>query len=127
MTSPLINRLTEDLGWPHLDDMDAVDAYVSAPGDHCMFVPGNPQKNLETTDAAVILPEIVTAFQGRFDCAVVGDGVEEAVRVRFDVWPTPSLIFVRDGAVLGSIPRVRDWDEYLRRVSDILAARSAAE
>ncbi len=129
MSSPLIDRLTDELKWPLLNSMVDLDAFASAPGDHCLFVPGNPQKNLESNDAAVVLPELVLAFQGRFDCAVVGDEIEEEVRVRFDTWPTPSLIFMRDGDVLDAIPRVRDWTDYLNRIQLILngGAVAAAE
>ncbi|MGB1028106.1 MAG: hypothetical protein ACPGYL_16240, partial [Rhodospirillaceae bacterium] len=71
-TSPLIERLITELGWPLLNDQDALTRYTAGLGDHCLFIPGDPAKNLETNDAAVVLPELVQAWQGRFDCAVVG-------------------------------------------------------
>ena len=126
MTSPLIERLTSGLGWPRLDAMEAVDAFLARPGAHALLVPGDPAKNLETNDAAVIVPEVVAAFRGAFDVAVIADPIERAVRERFEVWPTPSLIFVREGAFLGAIPKVRDWDDYLERTRLILAGRAAA-
>ena len=82
---------------------------------------------LETADVAVILPELKMAFQGRFDCAVVDDAVEERVRDDTGVFKTPSLIFYRDGALIGSIPKVRDWDDYMARIAHILAVPAAAE
>lgn len=121
MTHPLITRLTGEIGWPDLADAEAVAAFVGRPGVHCLFVPGDPAKNLETTDAAVILPEIVQSFQGRFDCAVVADEIEYKVREDAGVFKTPLLIFFREGEQIGAIPRVRDWDDYLARVSHILS------
>jgi hydrogenase-1 operon protein HyaE len=126
MSSPLIDRLTSDLGWPRLETMEAVDAFLARPGTHALLVPGDPARNLETNDAAVIVPEVVRAFGAAFDVAVVAEPVERAVRERFDTWPTPSLIFVREGAFLGAIPKVRDWDDYLERTRLILAGRATA-
>lgn len=121
MTHPLISRLTDEMRWPHLQTMGEVDEYTARPGVHCMFIPGDPAKNLETTDAAVILPEIVQAFQGRFDCAVVSEDIDYAVREAAGVFKTPLLVFHRDGQQIGTIPKVRDWDDYLARVARILS------
>ena len=92
-----------------------------------LFLTGDPAKNLETNDVAVILPELVRCFGGRFRPAVVDRAIENALRERFEVWPTPSLIFLRDGRMLGAIPKVRDWDDYLARVRAILDGAVAAE
>ncbi|MDJ0857742.1 MAG: hydrogenase accessory protein [Dinoroseobacter sp.] len=121
MTHPLIARLTDEIGWPGLSNASDVAEFVSRPGVHCLFLPGDPAKNLETTDAAVILPEIVQSFQGKFDCAVVGDEIEYKVREDAGVFKTPLLIFFRDGHQLGTIPKVRDWDDYLNRVTHFLS------
>ena len=123
MTSPLLRRLVDELGWPELQSAEALEAFLARPGLVALFVPGDPAKNLETNDAAVILPELVTAFSGAFTCALVADPIERAVRQRFDVWPTPSLIFVEGGEIRGAIPRVRDWDDYLARARMIVDAR----
>lgn len=127
MTHPLISRLTDDMNWPALNDWDALEEYTVQPGVHVLLVPGDPARNLETADAAVILPELKMAFQGRFDCAVVGDAIETQLREETRVLKTPSLIFYRDGQMIGAIPRVRDWDEYIARINQILAQPVAAE
>lgn len=121
MTHPLIARLTEELGWPRLETLEEVTSYTGQPGAHCLFIPGDPAKNLETTDAAVILPEIVQAFQGRFDVAVVAEEIDQAVREAAGVFKTPLLVFFRQGTQLGAIPKVRDWDDYLARTAHILS------
>lgn len=126
MSSPLIDALSIERGWPLLATPADLELYIQSHGNHCLFVPGDPKKNLESNDVAVILPELVMSFQGLFDCAVVGDDIERSVRDRFDVWPTPSLIFVRDGVHLGAVPKVRDWDDYLTRIPLILAGDGAS-
>ncbi|MCR9087664.1 MAG: hydrogenase accessory protein [Rhodobacteraceae bacterium] len=127
MTHPLITRLTDDLGWPALATMADVAAFTEAPGTHVLFVPGNAARNLETPDVAVILPELQLAFQGQFDCAVVADTVEADVRDEAKVFKTPSLIFYREGRMIGGIPKVRDWQDYVTRITQILALPIAAE
>ncbi len=125
-SSPLIDRLTTDLGWPALETPDQLAAFLAEPGARCLFVPGDPVRNLETNDAAVILPELVLAFQGLFSAAVVRDSLEAALREDAGVWKTPSLIFYRDGQQIGAIPKVRDWDDYLARIQHILAQPTPA-
>lgn len=124
MSLPLIDRLTTELGWPLLDSEDAVRNFTTEAGMHVLFVPGDASRNLETADVAVILPELKIAFQGRFDCAVVGDEIETALRENTKVLKTPSLLFFRDGQFVAGIPKVRDWDDYMNRIAQILALPS---
>ena len=127
MSHPLIDRLTSELGWPSLTDKQSLDDFTGQDGVHALFVPGDPRRNLETADVAVILPELKQAFQGRFDCAVVGDEIETDLRQDTGILKTPSLIFYRDGQMIGGIPKVRDWDDYMARIAQILAQPVAAE
>ena len=127
MSHPLITRLTEDLGWPRLASASDLAEFTKRPGTHVLFVPGDPVRNLETADVAVILPELQLAFQGRFDCAVVDDAIEKVTREAAGVFKTPSLIFFREGEQIGSIPKVRDWDDYMKRIAAILSTPVAAE
>ena len=127
MTHPLVERLTTELGWPAFGDMASLDRWIAEPGVHVLFVPGDATRNLETPDLAVILPELRIAFQGAFDCAVIGEAIEAEVRERAGVLKTPSLIFYRDGECLGGIPKVRDWDDYMARIPHILQTPLAAE
>lgn len=126
MTHPLIDRLTTEFGWPRLTSEEELEAFVTQPGAHALFVPGDAKRNLETADVAVILPELKLAFQGKFDCAVVDDAIETGLRESTKVLKTPSLIFYHDGAMIGALPKVRDWDEYMMRIAQILARPLAA-
>lgn len=127
MNHPLIDRLTQGLGWPVIDGPAALDAFAGRTGLHVVFVPGDPARNLESTDAAVILPELVRAFRGSFDCAVCAPAHETALREATGVFKTPSLIFFRDGVQVGDIQKLRDWDDYLARTGHIAALPVAAE
>jgi hydrogenase-1 operon protein HyaE len=121
MSHPLIDRLTTALGWPRLASDAALAAHLALPGVHCLFIPGDPARNLESADVAVILPELALSFQRAFDCALVDDAIEEALRKETGVWKTPSLLFFRDGEAIGAIPKVRDWEDYMARIAQILA------
>jgi hydrogenase-1 operon protein HyaE len=127
MSHPLIERLTGQMGWPRLSSQSDVAEFTRRPGSHVVFVPGDPERNLESADVAVILPELRMAFQRRFDCAVADDAIEEWLRNDTGVLKTPSLIFYRDGAMVGAIPKVRDWDDYMARTAQILSVPQAAE
>lgn len=126
MGHPLVDRLTVNLGWPLMKTEDEVFRFIARPGVHVLFVPGDWRRNLETADVAVILPELHDAFQGQFDCAVVGEAMEAGVKESSGVYKMPSIILYRDGACLGGIAKVRDWDDYVMRISRFLKRPVAA-
>ena len=126
MSAALLDTLVQDRHWPRFETVEAIKAWTARPGFHCLFIPGDPAKNLETADVAVILPELVGTFRGAFDCALVADGIERATRETYEVWPTPSLIFFRDGEKLGAIPRVREWQDYIEKIALILEGETLA-
>ena len=121
MTHPLVSRLIDAFDWPLLDSVRDLAAFTARPGWHVLFVPGDAARNLETPDVAVILPELKMAFQGKFDCAVIADGIEADLRQEVGVLKTPSLLFYRSGTFVAGIPKVRDWDDYMARITHILA------
>ncbi|MCU0910059.1 MAG: hydrogenase accessory protein [Rhodobacteraceae bacterium] len=122
---PLIARLETEFGYPRLDCEAGLTGFLARPGVHCLFVPGDPRRNLETADAAVILPELRQAFQGAFDCAVVDDAIEADLRERYRALKTPGLLFFRQSEFLGAVERVRDWSDYLARITHILSLQAA--
>ena len=117
---PLVARLETEFGWPRLTSLADVTEFTGRPGAHCLFVPGDAHRNLETPDAAVILPELRIAFQNGFDCALVDDAIEAQVREAARALRTPGFLFFREGRYLGAIEKVRDWDDYLARTTHIL-------
>lgn len=124
---PLITRLSTEFDYPNLSTMAEVAAFTEAPGVHVVFVPGDVARNLETPDVAVVLPELRAAFQRQFDCAVIDDSIETEVREATGIFKTPSLIFFRDGQCIGGIPKVRDWSDYVERITHFLSQPVAAE
>ncbi len=121
MSSPLIDRLLEQLGYPEIS-LDSLDGFVKTPGEGVLFFAGDPKKFRETNDVAVILPELVQAFRGRLRPAVVARSAEVELQMHygFKVWP--ALVFIRDGGYLGCITGVQNWDDYLQEINKLLAA-----
>ncbi len=122
---PLLVRLEQEFHYPRLSSNHDLTEFLRRPGQHCLFIPGDPRRNLETADAAVILPELRLAFQNAFDCALVDDAIEASLRETHRALKTPGLLFFRDGTFLGAIEKVRDWSDYLARISHILSLKAA--
>lgn len=122
---PLIQRLETEFGYPILSSRSDVAEFLGREGAHCLFIPGDPKRNLETADAAVILPELRLAFQRAFDCAVIANSIEASIREEFRALKTPGLLFFRETTFLGSIEKVRDWSDYLGRITHILQLSDA--
>ncbi|KEO55981.1 hydrogenase accessory protein [Thioclava pacifica] len=120
---PLVTRLIEELGYPLLSNMSDVAEFTAREGAHCLFIPGDAKRNLETPDAAVVLPEIRMTFQHAFDCAVVGNEIEAELRQQTRALKTPGFLFYRESAYLGAIEKIRDWDDYIARTTHILTAK----
>lgn len=116
---PLIDRLLAS-GVPLIGEA-AIDAFLAGAGVRVLFVPGDANRHLDSVDVAVILPELCRHFSGRLAPAVVARSAEGAMAKRFGVDVKPALAFFAHGDLLGTIPRVRDWDEYLARIGEMLA------
>ena len=123
MSHPLIDRLVAELGYDEVS-LANHDEFVAGPGMNLLFFPGDPQTVRDATDVAVVLPELVAAFDGRLRPGVVtdvfGDGL--ALKRQYGFTEYPALVFLRGGEYVGTLTRIRDWAEYLDRISEFLVA-----
>lgn len=117
---PLVDLLTDVHGFPRLDNPDDRPWLDEPAKDWVVFLPGHAKGNAETADVAVILPELVRALRPRLSPAVAGEAAERALLALTGMMSLPALVFLRGDRLLGSIPRVRDWDDYLQRIGEIL-------
>ncbi len=117
---PLIARLVDEFGYPRLAGAD-LEAFGNAPGDAVLFCAGDPVQYPECLDVAVVLPEILRAFPGRFRAGIPAVEMGPAMQARygFNRWPT--LVFLRGGAYVGTISGIQDWSVYLARIQELLA------
>jgi hydrogenase-1 operon protein HyaE len=123
---PLIERLCREFGLPEIDAA-GVDAFLAAGGDTVLFFTEDPLKYPESSDVAVILPELIRAFPGRFRAAVVARADERALQQRFGFARWPALVFLRDGDAVGTITGIHDWNEFVARVRGLLGSSTRRE
>lgn len=81
---------------------------------------GDPNRFPEAIDVAVVLPELIDAFQGRLLGAVIARSDEAALGQRFGVRVQPTLIFVAKGETLGLIAKIQDWSVYIDRITKLI-------
>lgn len=123
--SPLLEAVIGRRNWPVVNTESYTD-FVQEHRFTVLFHPGDWERLGESNDVAVILPELETAFQGVFKVAVVDRLSERKLQATYRFPAFPALVFLRDGDYLGAIPRVLDWDDYLREIARILSLKPSA-
>ena len=118
---PLIAQLFSKHGFSELQAAD-IDAFAGKPGHALLVFTENPVRVRETLDLAVIAPEVVAAFPGRFRVGVLLPEAARAAQPRFGVRRWPALVVLRDGAYVGAIEGLRNWDEYVQEFERLLEA-----
>ncbi len=121
MTHPLMQRLFDDYGYPEVT-LGSHEAFINQPGIRVLFFAGDPKRFRETTDVAVVLPELVKAFQDRLIPGVVAVEAEKPLQQHYGFAAWPALVFLRDGGYLGAITGVLNWTEYLHDIGELAAA-----
>lgn len=123
MSHPLIDNLVSNLGYAEIS-LANHDEFVAHSGMNVLFFPGDPTTVRDATDVAVVLPELVSAFEGSLRVGVVtdvfGDGLH--LKRQYGFTEYPALVFVRSGNYVGTITRIQDWADYLNRISELFAA-----
>ena len=123
MSHVLIDRLVDELGYARVT-LENHEEFIAEPGMNVLFFPGDPKTVKDSTDVAVVLPELVGAFAGQLRPGVVtdtyGDGRELKRHYGFSAFP--SLVFVRSGEYVGAITRIQDWADYVDTISKLLVA-----
>ncbi len=124
MLSTLIQNMLERHQYPVVDET-TLDDFLQAHEEVVLFFAENPRQYPESDDVAMILPELVKAFDGRFQAALVDQSAEKALQQRYGFSTWPSLVFLRNGRYLGVISKVQNWDDYLREIRQILESEPA--
>lgn len=123
MSHALIDRLLDELQYAEVS-LANHDAFIAEPGMNVLFFPGDPGTVKDATDVAVVLPELVRAFDGQLRPGVVTDvfGDGKTLKRQYGFSEYPSLVFVRSGEYVGTITRIQDWGDYLDKISDLFIA-----
>ena len=118
---PLVERLFTTHGYTNVD-ATGLDAFAATPGHGVLFFSEDPVLYRETLDLCVILPEIASAFAGRFRIGVLLPAAARAVAPRYGFRRWPALVMLRDGGYVGAIDGLRNWDDYLAETARLLEA-----
>jgi hydrogenase-1 operon protein HyaE len=108
---PEVDAATVDRFLGAADEAGAIAVLLSA---------GDPARFPEAIDVAVVLPELIDAFQGRLTGAVIARAAESEFGQRFGVRVQPTLIFVAKGETLGLIAKIQDWSIYIDRITKLI-------
>jgi hydrogenase-1 operon protein HyaE len=119
MSSPLIQDLIENRGYPVVD-AETVDDFLQTHENALLFFTENPQQFPESNDVAVVLPELMKQFGDRLSLAVVDRKDERAMHARYPFEGWPALVHLRNGQYVGAISRMQDWDVYLQALESLL-------
>lgn len=115
----LLERLRTQSDITLLDEA-GFEAFVAAAGDGMVLFTQEPDQQPETWDVAVVLPEILKLTGARLRAAVIPPDLARRQKARYGITRWPALLFVRDGAYVGVIDGMRNWEEYLREISAML-------
>ncbi len=121
MPSLLIKKMIEQYHYPVLSEQ-TLDEFIHSQQECILFFTENPTQFPESDDVAMILPELVKEYQGRFSAAVIEQASQRKLQARYGFNEWPSLVFLRQGKYLGTISRVQDWHDYLIMINEILAS-----
>jgi hydrogenase-1 operon protein HyaE len=121
MMHPLIQRLYDDYGYPEIT-LEEHQAFISQPGITVLFFAGDPKRFRDTTDVAVVLPELVKAFRGALQPGVVAEDAGQTLQQHYGFTAWPALVFLRDGGYLGNITGIQNWSEYLHDIGELMSA-----
>ncbi len=117
--SPLVTRLAAQPD-AALVDARRIDAFLARGGHQVLFFGGDPVRFPEALDVAVVLPELRKALAPGFGIGVVAPDDEDALALRWGVTRWPSLVALRDGAYLGTLAGMHDWDAYRQALGELL-------
>lgn len=118
---PLLEQLVSRHGFAVVD-ADSLDEFVHGPGHAMLIFTEDPVRYKETLDLAVIAPEVARAFAGQLRVGVLYPDAARKVAPRFGFARWPALVMLRDGAYVGAIDGLRNWDEYLNETRQLLDA-----
>lgn len=119
MARALIEKMVQDYAFTRLADGALSDALRDVQS-LVVLVAGNPKDYPEANDLAIVLPELMKAFQGQFEVAVVDEASERAFAQQYGVNQFPCLVFFKSGQYVDQIARMQDWSEYMKAIPIIL-------
>lgn len=116
--SPLIDRLSEELKYPVLD-LNNIDEFLEQYEHSVLFFTEDAKRFAESNDVAVVLPELMSIFPSIVP-AVVARKDEKKLQSLYGFRSWPALVFMRNHQYLDAITGIKDWSEYIEKITSIL-------
>jgi hydrogenase-1 operon protein HyaE len=120
MSSPLIDRLTEELNYPLLD-LSNINEFLKQNDYSVLFFTEDIKRFPESNDVAVVLPEILKSFPDLIP-AVIARTDEKNLQKLYAFRSWPALVFMQGEQYLGVLTGIKDWMDYLTDIPVILAS-----
>jgi hydrogenase-1 operon protein HyaE len=98
------------------------EAFVDVPGNCVVLLLDEPDKVPESWDLAVIFPDLLASGGTRPRAAIARPAHSGLLQARFGVKRMPAMLFLRDGQYVGVIEGLRDWNDFVGEVRQMLAA-----
>jgi len=118
---PLVAQLFGRHGFTRVDGAN-FDAFASRPGHALLLFLEDPGRFKEMLDIAVIVPELMRAFPGRFAVGVLLPEAARRFQARYGFNHWQALVMLNDGRYVGVIEGLRDWEPYVEQLTALLAA-----
>ncbi len=118
---PLIAQLFSRHGFTEVRPGDFA-AFVAQPGHVLLLFTEDPVRYKETLDLAVVVPELVRAFPGRIKVGVLLPEAARELHAKYAFRRWPAFVMLKDGAYVGAVDGLRNWDEYVTEVQRLLAS-----
>jgi len=118
---PLLQRLVQETRAEVLTPT-SVEAWAEAPGVAMLVFAEEPERQKETLDLAVIVPELYAAARGGFRVGLLTPVAARAIAPRYAFARWPAFVMLRDGQYLGAVDGIRDWDVYAAELQRLMTA-----
>ncbi len=119
MFPKLIQQLIDEHHYPLLKGGEVTD-FLEQHRYSVLFFCNDAKLFPESLDVAVILPELINAFQGNIVPAIITRDDEMKIQRNYGFTTWPSLVFFKDGQYLGVISKVQNWDEYINQIQKLM-------
>lgn len=116
---PLVAQLFTRHGCTEITS-DNIDAFAEGRGHAMLVFTEDPLRVRETLDIAVIVPQLMQAFPGRFRVGVLLPEAARAFYTRYGFRRWPAFVVLRDGKHVGAVDGLRNWDEYMKELAELL-------
>ena len=119
----LIQQLITTNHYPLLTENDVED-FIKQHHYSVLFFCNDAKLFPESLDVAVIFPELIATFNNQIKPAIISRDDEMKIQRKYGFRTWPSLVFFKEGDYIGTISKVRNWDEYINEIQALMLSRS---